>query len=140
MRSNQNKLLKEIGLYCCVESSLKFCEITNKKGTFWKWLSCTGYSDLQLQWNSYLSISSMIPNVLFLFINAFLGHKFRHSIDIRTVGSYLFFIHFLLSIAVNKLVELLFWFFQNTTLCIWLFWAKKRPKTEISWENKSLEN
>merc|ERR1711878_75209 len=32
---------------------------------------------LQLQWNSYLSISSMIPNVLFLFINAFLGHKFR---------------------------------------------------------------
>jgi len=37
----------------------------------------TGYTDLQLQWNSYLSISSMIPNVLFLFINAFLGHKFR---------------------------------------------------------------
>jgi len=37
----------------------------------------TGYNDLQLQWNSYLSISSMIPNVLFLFINAFLGHKFR---------------------------------------------------------------
>merc|ERR1711862_1006698 len=35
------------------------------------------HSPLQLQWNSYLSISSMIPNVLFLFINAFLGHKFR---------------------------------------------------------------
>ena len=37
----------------------------------------TGYTTLQLQWNSYLSICAMLPNVLFLFINAFLGHKFR---------------------------------------------------------------
>ena len=42
--------------------------------------SANYYSDLsplQLGWNSYLSISSMIPNVIFLFLNAFLGHKFR---------------------------------------------------------------
>ena len=37
----------------------------------------TDLTPLQLSWNSYLSISSMIPNVSFLFINAFLGHKFR---------------------------------------------------------------
>ena len=34
-------------------------------------------SPMQLAWNSYLSISSMIPNVIFLFLNAFLGHKVR---------------------------------------------------------------
>ena len=33
----------------------------------------TYLTPLQLSWNSYLSISSMIPNVSFLFINAFLG-------------------------------------------------------------------
>ena len=32
---------------------------------------------LQVQWASYLSIASMIPNVLFLFLNALIGHKFR---------------------------------------------------------------
>ena len=33
-------------------------------------------SDLQLKWNSYLSISNMIPNLLVLFFNATCGHKF----------------------------------------------------------------
>ena len=31
---------------------------------------------LQLQWNSYLSIASMIPNVTFLLLNATFGHHF----------------------------------------------------------------
>ena len=30
----------------------------------------------QLKWNSYLSISNMIPNLLVLFFNATCGHKF----------------------------------------------------------------
>ena len=34
-------------------------------------------TDLQIQWASYLSIASMIPNVLFLLLNAIIGHKFR---------------------------------------------------------------
>lgn len=34
-------------------------------------------SELQVQWASNLSIASMIPNVIFLFLNAFIGHKFR---------------------------------------------------------------
>merc|ERR1712038_52160 len=29
-----------------------------------------GYSSLQLKWNSYLSISNMIPNLMALFLNA----------------------------------------------------------------------
>ena len=29
------------------------------------------FTPLQLQWNSYLSIASMIPTVLFLFVNVF---------------------------------------------------------------------
>ena len=33
-------------------------------------------SDLQLKWNSYLSISNMIPNLMVLFFNATCGHKF----------------------------------------------------------------
>ena len=33
-------------------------------------------SPLQLKWNSYLSISNMIPNLLVLFFNATCGHKF----------------------------------------------------------------
>ena len=39
----------------------------------------TVLTPLQLSWNSYLSISSMVPNVLFLFINAFFGHKFKYE-------------------------------------------------------------
>jgi len=34
-------------------------------------------SDLQKFWPSYLSIASMIPNVLFLKLNAIFGHRFR---------------------------------------------------------------
>merc|ERR1712141_894314 len=34
-------------------------------------------SDLQTFWPSYLSIASMIPNVLFLQLNAIFGHRFR---------------------------------------------------------------
>jgi len=34
-------------------------------------------TELQIQWASYLSIASMIPNVLFLFLNALAGHKFK---------------------------------------------------------------
>ena len=33
-------------------------------------------SDLQIKWNSYLSISNMAPNLLLLFLNATFGHKF----------------------------------------------------------------
>lgn len=32
---------------------------------------------LQVSWSANLAIASMIPNVLFLFLNAFIGHKFR---------------------------------------------------------------
>jgi hypothetical protein len=32
-------------------------------------------TDLQIKWNSYLSIASMIPNVTFLLLNAAIGHK-----------------------------------------------------------------
>jgi len=35
-----------------------------------------GYSALQLKWNSYLSMSNMIPNLMALFFNATMGHKF----------------------------------------------------------------
>ncbi len=31
-------------------------------------------TELQLEWNSYLSIASMIPNVTFLLLNAAFGH------------------------------------------------------------------
>ncbi len=31
-------------------------------------------SQLQLEWGSYLSIASMIPNVTFLLLNAAFGH------------------------------------------------------------------
>eukprot|EP00095_Tigriopus_kingsejongensis_P002892 maker-scaffold513_size150706-snap-gene-0.24 protein:Tk02892 transcript:maker-scaffold513_size150706-snap-gene-0.24-mRNA-1 annotation:"equilibrative nucleoside transporter 3" len=34
-------------------------------------------SPLQLKWNSYLSIASIIPNVIFVMLNAIIGHKFR---------------------------------------------------------------
>ncbi len=34
-------------------------------------------SQLQIQWGSYLSIASMIPNVTFLLLNAVFGHRFR---------------------------------------------------------------
>ena len=34
-------------------------------------------TDLQLNWPPYLSIASMIPNVLFLKLNAIYGHRFR---------------------------------------------------------------
>ena len=34
-------------------------------------------TDLQVQWASNLSIASMIPNVTFLLLNAFIGHKIR---------------------------------------------------------------
>ena len=37
----------------------------------------TTRSDLQLHWQPYLSIASMIPNVLFLKLNAIYGHRFR---------------------------------------------------------------
>ena len=33
-------------------------------------------SPLQIQWSSYLSIASMIPNVTFLLLNAVIGHRF----------------------------------------------------------------
>jgi len=33
-------------------------------------------SPLQLAWNSYLSIASMVPNVTFLLLNAAVGHRF----------------------------------------------------------------
>ena len=33
-------------------------------------------SPLQIQWSSYLSIASMIPNVTFLLLNAVFGHRF----------------------------------------------------------------
>lgn len=33
-------------------------------------------TDLQIAWNSYLSIASMIPNVTFLKLNAIFGHHF----------------------------------------------------------------
>ena len=32
-------------------------------------------SHLQIEWNSYLSIASMIPNVTFLLLNAAFGHR-----------------------------------------------------------------
>lgn len=34
-------------------------------------------SSLQVQWGSYLSIASMIPNVTFLLLNAIIGHRYR---------------------------------------------------------------
>lgn len=34
-------------------------------------------TDLQVQWASNLSIASMIPNVTFLFLNSFIGHKIK---------------------------------------------------------------
>lgn len=34
-------------------------------------------SPLQLKWNSYLSIAAVIPNVIFVLLNAILGHRFR---------------------------------------------------------------
>ena len=34
-------------------------------------------SELQMQWNSYLSIASMIPNVTFLLLNAAVGPHFK---------------------------------------------------------------
>jgi len=37
----------------------------------------THMTDLQVQWASNLSIASMIPNVTFLLLNAFIGHKIR---------------------------------------------------------------
>lgn len=33
-------------------------------------------TDLQIAWNSYLSMASMIPNVAFLKLNAIFGHHF----------------------------------------------------------------
>ena len=35
-------------------------------------------SHLQLEWNSYLSIASMIPNVTFLLLNAVFGHRYSN--------------------------------------------------------------
>ena len=32
-------------------------------------------NDLQLKWGGYLAIASMLPNVTFLLLNGFLGHK-----------------------------------------------------------------
>ena len=36
-------------------------------------------SPLQLKWNSYLSISNMIPTLLAVFFNANCGHKFSFA-------------------------------------------------------------
>ena len=35
----------------------------------------TKFTELQMEWNSYLSIASMIPNVTFLLLNAVFGHR-----------------------------------------------------------------
>ena len=51
-------------------------------------------TELQLSFNSYLSMTNMIPNLLMLFINATLGHKFpmRPRLIVSLVGICVLFI------------------------------------------------
>ena len=51
-------------------------------------------TELQLSFNSYLSMTNMIPNLLMLFINATLGHKFpmRPRLIVSLVGIFVLFI------------------------------------------------
>jgi equilibrative nucleoside transporter 1/2/3 len=36
-----------------------------------------GLNELQTQWSSLLAVASMVPNVLFLLLNALFGHRYR---------------------------------------------------------------
>ena len=47
----------------------KYRDVNNQTNT-------SQLSPLQLQWNSYLSMSTMIPNLLVVLMNAAVGHKF----------------------------------------------------------------
>ena len=51
-------------------------------------------TELQLSFNSYLSMTNMIPNLLMLFLNAAYGHKFpmRPRLIVSLVGICILFI------------------------------------------------
>ena len=51
-------------------------------------------TELQLSFNSYLSMTNMIPNLMMLFVNAIIGHKFpmRPRLFVSLVGICILFI------------------------------------------------
>lgn len=56
---------------------------------------------LQIQWNSYLSIASTIPQVIVLMLNAIFGHKISTKLKILTALIGIVFLFFLTDIMTK---------------------------------------